>query len=139
MEKLIVIERTNHKGYESVESIIKDFVCDNYYEMTDEEKKKQLSLKAAANTMVSRTEVKETYDKDAFIIKDEVTYLLSLAKFNRILLLERMDANILCRGLDKTGYSENYVVVNKFADQLIKEHIGKDIEVEDGLFKHDRE
>lgn len=137
MEKIIVIEGKEHRGYNDIESIIKDLVCDDFYEMEESDRKKQLNLKATANTMKSTIKIKDTYDKDAFIVKDELTYLLSLAKFNRILLLERINADILCRGLDKTGYSKNYVVVNKVADELLKNHFRKDRDDKNGLFNHD--
>ena len=57
-----------------------------------------------------------------FIIKDEITYILSLLTTGNILLLERIDSNIFTKDIDKLNYNDNYIIVNTFANELPKKY-----------------
>lgn len=58
--------------------------------------------------------------ENKFIIKDEITYVLSLLITNKIILLERIDSNIYTANINKSEMKDNYVIVNKFAKELLK-------------------
>ena len=61
--------------------------------------------------------------KNAFIIYDEITYILSLLKFNKIILLEKTNANILGKYINKENIEENYLILNKFADEIMQKYL----------------
>ncbi len=129
MKNLIVIEGKEKYQYDDLQSLVKSFISQNYYEMSDEEKEKELEKKTIANTMLERIktlkyekEITEI-DEDAFILYDEVTFILSLAKFDKIILLERTDANIFSQYIDKQSFEDNYIIINKFVDEIIKKYL----------------
>ena len=129
MKNLIVIEGKEKYQYDDLQSLVKSFISQNYYEMSDEEKEKELEKKTIANTMLERIktlkyekEITEI-DEDAFILYDEVTFILSLAKFDKIILLERTDANIFSQYIDKQSFEDNYIIKNKFIDEIIKKYL----------------
>ena len=58
-----------------------------------------------------------------FIIKDEMTYILSLLMTNNIILLERKDSNIFTKSINKDNLEDNYIVVNAYAKELLSRYI----------------
>lgn len=129
MKNLIVIEGKEKYQYDDLQSLVKSFISQNYYEMSKEEKEKELEKKTIANTMLEKIktlkfekEITEI-DEDAFILYDEVTFILSLAKFDKIILLERTDANIFGKYIDKQSFEDNYIIINKYADEIIKKYL----------------
>lgn len=63
------------------------------------------------------------FDKNAFIIYDEITYILSLLKFNKIILLEKTNANILEKYINKENIEEKLFNFNKFADEIMQKYL----------------
>ena len=129
MNNLIVIEGKEKYQYDDLQSLVKNFISPNYYEMSKEEKENELEKKTIANTMLEKNktmkiekEIKEI-DENAFILYDEITFILSLAKFNKIVLLERTDANIFSQYIDKQSFKDNYIIINKFANEIIKKYL----------------
>ena len=98
--------------------------------MTNEEKKEKMKMKAIANTLNSHTEIVEDHSDDIeneFIIKDEISYILSLISTNKITLLERKDANIFTKSIIKDDMKDNYIILNKFAKRLLKEYSNNEL------------
>ena len=129
MKNLIVIEGKEKYQYDDLQSLVKNFISPNYYEMSKEEKENELEKKTIANTMLEKNktmkiekEIKEI-DENAFILYDEITFILSLAKFNKIVLLERTDANIFSQYIDKQSFEDNYIIINKFANEIMKKYL----------------
>ena len=129
MKNLIVIEGKEKYQYDDLQSLVKNFISPNYYEMSKEEKENELEKKTIANTMLEKIktmkiekEIKEI-DENAFILYDEITFILSLAKFNKIVLLERTDANIFSQYIDKQSFEDNYIIINKFANEIMKKYL----------------
>lgn len=129
MENLIVIEGKEKYKYNDIESLIKGFINERYYNMSETEQKNELEKKAIANTiqdnikiynMVSKV---QNYDKEAFIVYDEITYILSMLKFNKIILLEKTNANIFGKYINKENITDNYIIVNKFANEIIQKYL----------------
>ena len=95
MENLIVIEGKEKYKFDDLESLVKRFINNNYYNMSEDERKIELEKKSIANTMLRKIKVFEldndlsNLDENAFILFDEFTYILSLLKFNIIVLLEK--------------------------------------------------
>ena len=129
MENLIVIEGKEKYKYNDIESLIKGFINEKYYNMSETEQKSELEKKAIANTIqddIKICNIKEkakNYDKEAFILYDEITYILSMLKFNKIILLEKTNANIFGKYINKENITDNYIIVNKFANEIIQKYL----------------
>lgn len=129
MENLIVIEGKEKYKYNDIESLIKGFINERYYNMSETEQKNELEKKAIANTIQDNIKIynmeskAQNYDKEAFIVYDEITYILSMLKFNKIILLEKTNANILGKYINKENITDNYIIVNKFANEIIQKYL----------------
>ena len=129
MENLIVIEGKEKYQYKDIKSLIEDFISKNYFNMSKVERKNELEKKTIANTMQSDIKIakleKETmdFDENAFVLYDEISYILSMLKFNKIILLERTDANIFGRYINKENIKNNYIKINKFANDIMKRYL----------------
>lgn len=129
MEKLIIIEGMKKYKYDSIEELVENFVSNNYFNMTTEEKNIILEKMAVANTMrdnikiVKLNKYPEDFEGNAFILYNEISYILSMLKFNKFMLLERTDANILGKYLNKECIEENYIIVNNFANEILKKYL----------------
>jgi len=129
MEKLIVIEGKEKYKYDNIENLIKAFVGNNYYNMPNGEKSIILETKAVANTMrdnikiVKLNKYPDDFEENAFILYNEISYILSMLKFNKLILLERTDANIFRKYINKESIEDNYIIINKFADEILKKYL----------------
>ena len=94
-----------------------------------EEKLEKREMKAIANCINNSFEIVENVNskdlENKFVIKDETTYVLSLLIINKIILLERIDSNIYTSSIDKSNMKDNYIIVNKFAKELLKNYLEK--------------
>ena len=130
LKKLIIIENGKEVQCDTLEDLVKILIDENYYNMTEKEKIEKMTMKALANTLNNKMEVTQDISKidnieEKFIIKDEITYILSLVKTNNVLLLERRDSNILTGSLNKEYLKDNYIIVNTFAKELLRKYIAK--------------
>ena len=129
MENLIVIEGKEKYQYRDIESLVEKFINENYFYMDEEDRKAELEKRAIMNNPQNKIkncklDNKTTnFDKNAFIIYDEITYILSLLKFNKIILLEKTNANILGKYINKENIEENYLILNKFADEIMQKYL----------------
>lgn len=134
MENLIAIEGKEKYQYKDIRGLIEKFINKDYYNMSKVERKNELEKKTVANTMLNHIKVitlekeKENFDEDAFILYDEITYILSMLKFNKIILLEKTDANIFGKYLNKKyinkeNIKDNYIIINKFANEIMKKYL----------------
>ena len=115
MDNLIVIEGKEKYMFNNIEELVKALVSEDFYELNDAQKLELLEMRAIANTGLN---------KDInFVLKDEYTYILSLAKYNRIMLLEKVDAKIYGKYIDNIDTEDNYIVVNKLADKIMKNYL----------------
>lgn len=129
MENLIIIEGKEKYKYNDIESLIKGFINERYYNMSETEQKNELEKKAIANTIQDNIKIynmeskAQNYDKEAFIVYDEITYILSMLKFNKIILLEKTNANIFGKYINKENITDNYIIINKFANEIIQKYL----------------
>lgn len=129
MENLIIIEGKEKYKYNDIESLIKGFINEKYYNMSETEQKNELEKRAIANTIQDNIKIynmeskAQNYDKEAFIVYDEITYILSMLKFNKIILLEKTNANIFGKYINKENITDNYIIVNKFANEIIQKYL----------------
>lgn len=128
MKDLILIEGNEKYQFDTLEELIETIMHKQYYEMSENVKKEQLELKAFANCMQENIDIVSKGEKltsidGKFIIHDEVTYVLSLLLLNKVMLLERTNSNIFTKNLDKTNISDNYIIVNHYAKDLLKKYL----------------
>lgn len=129
MKNLIVIEGKEKYQYDNIKNLIESFVSKNYFDMPNKEKNNILEKKAIANTMMNNIKIiklnkyPDDFEENAFILYNEISYILSMLKFNKLTLLERTDANIFGRYINKELIEENYIIVNKFANEILKKYL----------------
>jgi len=128
MKDLILIEGNEKYQFDTLEELIETIIHNKYYEMSENVKKEQLELKAFANCMQENVDIVSKGEKltsidGKFIIQDEITYVLSLLLLNKVMLLERTNSNIFTKNLDKSNISDNYIIVNHYAEDLLKKYL----------------
>lgn len=140
MENLIIIDDQNRYQIGSLDELISYFFGEDYKNLSFNEKYKIRFDKAFGFTIKYKLElvdtrvgvingdaevISKTYDfSKAFIIDNEITFILSLCKFDNILILEKFDNDKKILLVDDlvnkdTDIEENYVVINKFIDRLL--------------------
>ena len=129
LNKVIIIEDDNKVQCDSVEEVVKTLIDEKYYELDEKEKLEKREMKAIANCINNSFEIVENVNskdlENKFVIKDETTYVLSLLIINKMILLERIDSNIYTSSIDKSNMKDNYIIVNKFAKELLKNYLEK--------------
>ena len=132
MEKLIVIEGRESYQYSNINNLIKNFINKDYFNMSVEERKNELEKKIMANTIQRNIKVvklennMKNFSHNAFVLYDEITYILSMLKFNIIILLERKDAEIFGKYINNENIKnneDNYIILNKFADEIMTNYL----------------
>jgi len=129
LKKIIIIENNNKVQCDTEEEAIKILIDNKYYELNEKEKFEQREIKALANCINNNMKVVKDIDlnkekiDNKFIIKDEKTYIYSLLITNNIMLLERIDSNIYTNKIKKDNIKDNYIIVNKFAKDLLKNYL----------------
>ena len=129
LKNLIIIEDGQEYQFDTIEDIVKNLIDENYYNMTNEEKTNAMKMKALANCINTKMELTEENTDNIdnkFIIKDEITYILSLLKTNSIILLENKDSKYLTGNIDKSNMEDNYIIVNNFATDLLNDYLNKE-------------
>ena len=129
LKKIIIIENDKKIQCDSEEEVIRLLIDNNYYKLTEEKKLEKREIKAMANCINNNMKIVKEIDIDTdnienkFIIKDEMTYILSLLMTNNIMLLERIDSNIYTGKINKSETKDNYIIVNKFAKMLLENYL----------------
>lgn len=99
--------------------------------MSEDERKIELEKKTIANTwqdnikIINFNKYPIDFDENGFIIYDEITYILSMLKFNKLILLEKTEANIFGKYINKDGFEDNYIIINSFANDILKKYLQK--------------
>ena len=140
MNNLIVIDGLNKYQINSYDELLVCFFGEDYKNLSFNEKYKIRFDKAYGFTIKNNLELVDTrvgiingeaeviskkYDfSKAFIIDNEITFILSLCKFENILLLEKVDSNNKIFMVDELinddiEVEENYVVINKLVDRFL--------------------
>jgi len=126
LKNLIVIENDDKYQYDNLEELVKGIIDKDYYNMTEQQKLEKRELKAFANCLMTDVEVVNDVPsnmENKFVNIDEVTYIYSLLRLNKVVLLESTNSNFLTKYLDKSNITDNYIIVNHFAEELLKSYI----------------
>lgn len=127
LDNLVLIENGKYYQFSTEDELIKKLLGNNYYSLSKKEKNELMKLNATINCFRTNLEIltipskeERTYIKNKFIIYDEKSYILSLLLTNKITLLEKKESNIYTNNLNKANFNDNYVIVNNFAEELLK-------------------
>ena len=126
LKNLILIENDDKYQYDNLEELVKGIIDEDYYNMTEQQKLEKRELKAFANCLMTDVEVVNEVPsslENKFINIDEITYIYSLLRLNKVVLLESTSSNMLTSYLDKSTITDNYIIVNHFAEELLKRYI----------------
>ncbi len=135
LKKLLLIEGRKKFQFDEEKELIEHLLGKNYYKLTKKEQMKLMSINAFFKVVGTKMKV-DTLSKtkeelnnmnfeNTFVVYDEKTYILSLLIADRAMLLESTTSNIYTDGLDKSEIKENYIIVNKFAQELLINYIKK--------------
>ena len=127
LKELILIENNESYQFSSEKELIEHLLGNNYYNSTEQEKREQMKINGllhCANSDIQVIDIEKVKNnkldrEKEFIIYNEMTYVLSLLLTNRYTLLERVDANIYTKGMNKTYIKDNYIIVNTFAKKIL--------------------
>ena len=130
LKRLIIIEGERKFQYDTEQEIVRDLIDSKYYEMSPQEKLERLRMKAVANSLNKPMEILEPQNikpetdlKNKFVLLNARTFILSLLRTERIMLLERIDSNIYTKYLDKKKFKKNYIIVNSFVDDILDAYV----------------
>lgn len=113
--KLILMENGIYKLIDTKEDLVMLLLGDDYYKLSDKNKNKRLEVKSLANSLGKQIDF--TY------INDEIAYIYWLLINSNVVLLERLDSNIFTKGIDKSNINDDYIIVNTFAEKLLKDYL----------------
>lgn len=140
MKNLILISNGESEQFDNIEEL-KEFLIYNYKEMQQKEIEKELYEKVFGISVCNNLQIvhskkgvlKDDYkvteqkieNHRAIFIDSVETFLLSLCKFNLITLLEEKQNRIFTQNIEvETRENDNYVVVNAYADKILKIMVG---------------
>ena len=122
LKKLIAIENGESYQYDTLEDLVKDLIDENFYNMEQNEKVEIMQRKAIANSYNLLDDIEEK-SKIIDRIEDELTYILYLLTTNNVVLLEHKESEIFTKDINKDNFEDNYIIVNSFAEELLKKRI----------------
>ena len=135
MDNIVIVENYEKYCFRTLEEVVKQFLGEEFYDLNDKEKYKVLRLKTVRNALFNnnapvidlrKDERVEDIKKNQYIVYDEETFLLSLAKNNDIVLYENKNANIFVKNLNKEEketlekLDDDYIIVNFCVDKLLE-------------------
>lgn len=140
MKKIVLIADGEQTQFDSIEEL-KESIIPNYLTMSKDELKNYMYEKVFGFSMMNNLQIVDTsrgvYEgnykignqvidfKKAIIIDNMDSYILSLCKFNIIILLEDKNNRYYTKGIDVNRDSQDYIAVNEFANSLLKKLVGE--------------
>lgn len=114
IDTFIVIESGETYSFSSFEELVRSFLGEDYYELSNADKKNRLEIKAYSNLLGTNNKINN------FVLDNEKTYIYSLLLNTNIILFERVGVNILIPKGISVKVSDNYIIVNNYAKKLLK-------------------
>lgn len=136
MEDIIIVEGKEKYCFSEIKEAVEQFLDKDFYSLTEEEKYNKIRRKTMMNAILKKTAVKDLTKGDLvkdikekqYIILNEETFLLSLAKNNDIVIYEKENANKFAKDIDKKNLervADEYIRINDCADELLKNILKK--------------
>lgn len=135
MDNIVIVENYEKYCFNTLEEAVKQFLGEDFYNLNDEDKYKVLRLKTVRNSVFNNNvpvvdlrkgeEISNIKNKQ-YIVYDEETFFLSLAKNNDIVLYENKNANIFVKNLNKEEketlekLDDDYIIINFCVDKLLE-------------------
>lgn len=135
MDNIVIVENNEKYCFNTLEEAVKQFLGEDFYNLNDEDKYKVLRLKTVRNSVFNNNvpvvdlrkgeEISNIKNKQ-YIVYDEETFFLSLAKNNDIVLYENKNAHIFLKNLNKEEIEtlekldDDYIIVNFCVDKLLE-------------------
>lgn len=134
MENIIIVEEKEKYVFENIEEVVKQFLGKDFYDLNEEEKYKRLRMRTAMNSSFRNIQIKDLkkgekvldIKEEQYIVYDEETFLLSLAKNNDIVIYEKENANLFAKNIDKSNLervAKEYIRINDCANELLENKI----------------
>lgn len=131
MKDIIIVEGKSKYEFNDKKEIVKQFLGEDFYKLKDNEKYKRIKLKTLMNATFRNIEVKDiikgdsidNIEKNQYIVYDEDTYLLSLAKNNDIVIYENEKVNQFSENINKEQLErvgKEYIRINDCANEILK-------------------
>ena len=133
---LIVLGSRLQWQFDTFEELIEQYFGEDYEEKSDEDKLRERYMKMYPYSLLNRkrvcidvatgfaggefVEIEEQGIEDKLFIGNEKDFFLSLCMLDELKILERKDSNIFTGNLNKMNMQGNYVLVNAYAEQLLK-------------------
>ena len=114
IDTFIVIESGETYSFSSFKELVRSFLGEDYYELSNADKKNRLEIKAYSNLLGTNNKINN------FVLDNEKTYIYSLLLNTNIILFERVGVNILIHKGISVKVSDNYIIVNNYAKKLLK-------------------
>lgn len=136
MEDIIIVEGKEKYCFSEIKEAVEQFLDKDFYSLTEEEKYNKIRRKTMMNAILRKIAVKDLTKGDLvkdikekqYIILNEETFLLSLAKNNDIVIYEKENANKFAKDIDKKNLervANEYIRINDCADELLKNILKK--------------
>ena len=136
MEDIIIVEGKEKYCFSEIKEAVEQFLDKDFYSLTEEEKYNKIRRKTMMNAILKKTAVKDLTKGDLvkdikekqYIILNEETFLLSLAKNNDIVIYEKENANKFAKDIDKKNLervADEYIRINDCTDELLKNILEK--------------
>ena len=136
MEDIIIVEGKEKYCFSEIKEGVEKFLDKDFYTLTEEEKYNKIRRKTMMNAILKKTAVKDLTKGDLvkdikekqYIILNEETFLLSLAKNNDIVIYEKENANKFAKDIDKKNLervADEYIRINDCTDELLKNILKK--------------
>ena len=113
LKNLIVIENGRNYQFENEQELVKKLISEDYYDLPQDKKIEKIKIKTIANSLNFKKDIPQD------IINEKDFILSILVENNKLILLEKKDSNIFTEKIDKTQITKNYILVNKYAKQLL--------------------
>lgn len=130
LKNLIIIENKNYIQCDNEEELVKLLIDEDFFKLSKKEKLKKMQLKAMLNSLNTKKNIIELKDlsleenfQNKFVLIDEKTYILSLLINTNIIILENINSNVYIKYLDKSKFAKNYIIVNHFAKEILKNYL----------------
>jgi len=130
MKKLILIIGKSSFQFDTAEELYQELLGkkdDFYKDLSSEEKEQRRYEKAYINAQGNKDRIVKLStmpnfysNTNNFYIDSDETYVLSLLNMNIIHLLEEKNSNIFSSSINKSEITDNYIILNHFADSLLK-------------------
>jgi len=143
MKNIIILFGESNHEFNDLNEVQAYLFGDEYNSLSDEQKEKIRYERAfyvskfnnnlpIVNTQKGVYEdnykiIQKGYDLEkSIIIDNEFTYILSLCRINLFILLEKIDSEIFTKTVNKSTIQDNYIVVNTFANNILKKYYNLD-------------